>query len=294
MIAGRLDITVTNTQTTTNLFTDVAFLDQVIVTEASLFDLSTLFRDFPAIVSALQALVPTELPLDGLTSNQRVVAENLNAISQLPGFAGSPLESIFNTLASLGFAQLADGLDQLHPEPYDAWTQATQNLARVFHQGILDRIANARHSGPYIAPAGKNGSRQDLWRMWGHATGSTLDRDRSGSNIGYTATGGGFQAGWDRVVNEDALIGISVLYNHTDINVDTRASGNVDTAMIGAYGSRWWGDFALDASAAFGYHWADVKSKRCLWPRYGYRIAIVVAGLGADLRAAGRIPHHKV
>lgn len=153
VLQGTLNCTTTIATTTTDFVTDVTFVDQIIVTQISVADLERLLRP--------------ELALDGLMENQRAVAVNLNALSQLPSFAGSPLETIFTTLAGLPFAEFAKALDQLHPEPYDAWTETAQSQARAFHAAILERMARARQAAAGIAPTAVEGDSQNTWQAWG-------------------------------------------------------------------------------------------------------------------------------
>lgn len=253
VLQGRVTCTTTTTTTTTNLVTEVTFVDEIVVTEISVADLERLLR--------------LELPLDGLTPNQRAVAENLNALAQRADFAGSPLEAVFTALAELPRAEFAAALDQLHPEPYDAWTETAHGQARAFHGAILERLTRARvqRSAQRVTSRSLKGTararQHDGWQAWGYATGATSDRDRTPANIAYTTRGGGFQAGWDAVIRDDTVVGVSVSYSRTDIDVDTRASGDSDTAMVGVYSAWAWGDVAIDASAAVGYHWADVKRR---------------------------------
>lgn len=250
---GRVICTTIITTTTTNLVTQIVFVDRIVVTEISVADLERLLR--------------LELPLDGLTPNQRAVAVNLNALAQRADFAGSPLEAVFTALAELPFAAYAAALDQLHPEPYDAWTENAHGQARAFHGAILERLTRARAQRAARRATSRSlkdsarAPQHEGWQAWGHASGATSDRERTRANIAYTTRGGGFQAGWDKVIGNDTLIGVSVSYHRTHIDVDTRASGDSDTAMVGVYGAWAWGDLTLDASAAVGYHWADVARR---------------------------------
>lgn len=113
------------------------------------------------------------------------------------------------------------------------------------------------------AAAGLNGVMPDLPRRvaekggWFQALGAFSTLEGSGGTPGFSSTGGGFLAGFDRAVNAHLLAGVAAGYSHTDLSETSGSSGRLDTPRLALYGSSAWGRFALDGTVGYAHDFID-------------------------------------
>ncbi|MEM6973429.1 MAG: autotransporter outer membrane beta-barrel domain-containing protein [Pseudomonadota bacterium] len=257
VLSGTATCTVTTTETTSETATDVTFLDEAVVTELPLRSLLDTFADVPAVVAALTPLLPNELTLTDLTPNQDAVGRNLNALAASGALTGTALEPVFDTLSALEGEALAAALDQLHPEPYDAWTEAGIEAATRWHDRVRARLAA-------MAPLGKTGGEpvagQDFG-VWVSGAGVSASRDGGRSNIDPDYTAFDVQIGIDALVAENVIVGASGAFSRTDIDVDSRANGDLTVFEGGLYAAYIDGPLMVNAGAAVGRASGDITRR---------------------------------
>ena len=276
VVSGQLNCITTVTTTITENVTDVTFVDEAVVEAGEVRELIALLSDFPTIVMDLETLLPNSLSISGLTRNQRAVADALNIIASQPGFDNSPIRTVFDEIAALSPAEQAAALDQLHPEPYDALTEAGINASSQFHRTIRDRIRTrvltSRESGAPASQEASNiqaltsqsvGSPQGNKRggVWGEIQGGRTDRDGRSGQIDYDSNTYSIQAGVDRSFSNGALVGVSAAYSHVDIDVDSRANGDADIVTGGVYGAYTANNITVDAGIGVAHVNADLTRR---------------------------------
>ncbi len=267
-LSGTVTCTTTTTTTNSQAFTDVTFTDQAIVADANVRDVIALLNGFPAIIAELSQLLPDELPLAGLTPNQRAVAQNFNALAASNLLTGTALETVFDELSVLTGAAYATALDQLHPEPYDAFTQSAIAASGRWHDRVRGRMAAATADGDINAFSsardGATGPLQgsaapSLVGAWLSANAIRNDRDGDPGNIDATSTHLDIQGGFDAALSENFLGGVSVSFTRSEIDVDTRASGKLSNFQAGVYGAYLNGPWQANVGAAVGKVEADIS-----------------------------------
>ena len=129
------------------------------------------------------------------------------------------------------------------------------NFASTAHDPELFSLAlGAFSDGPDDIP---DTLLDDSWGGFARAIGITNRVDSASDRVGYRTLTGGLHGGIDKRIHPDWLIGASIAYAHTDLDLrHDLGGGDTNTLRIGPYVS-WTPQacgFFLDASLTYGYH----------------------------------------
>ncbi|MGF7206548.1 autotransporter-associated beta strand protein [Skermanella aerolata] len=227
--------------------------------------------------------------LDGLTANQRAVADTVEALRPAAGTrSGTDRDSLFNSLYLTTAPAIPAALDQLSGVVHAEAVTATLGTGRLFGELLADRTAAVRGGsagtaiGPLTSfslgatdtgtagattPAGngsaEGGSMSDpaTPNVWGRAVARFADMTGDGNAAGFKSTTGGFAFGLDGKMAPDIDLGVAFGYFRTD--VDARGNGgstDTDSYAVAVYGNYSARDFFADGSLSYAL--SDYDSRR--------------------------------
>lgn len=194
--------------------------------------------------------------------------------------AGPELTQALNDISNMSEEEAGKALNQMTPEQSDAPTNGTTQTVLTFHNQTSDRIASlqstmvASRGGARLALGGQmagdltaslvSSATPDPVRFgfWGRAFGLKGNLDaQSGLANGLSYKGGGMDGGFDTLVGEETLVGLSVGYARI-LNDPDRigASSDVTSYSLGLYTATQMG--AADFAAQLGYTRNDYHASR--------------------------------
>ncbi|MDO8290187.1 MAG: autotransporter domain-containing protein [Parvibaculum sp.] len=194
--------------------------------------------------------------------------------------AGPELTQALNDISNMSEEDAGKALDQMTPEQSDAPTNGTTQTVLTFHNQTSDRIASlqstvaASRGGARLALGGQtagdltaslvSSAAPDTVRfgLWGRAFGlkGSLDA-QSGLANGLSYKGGGIDGGFDTLVGEETIVGLSAGYARILNDPDRiSASSDVTSYSLGLYAATQMG--AADLAAQLGYTHNDYHASR--------------------------------
>jgi outer membrane autotransporter protein len=111
-------------------------------------------------------------------------------------------------------------------------------------------MAQANVAALQDAAAALPGTTQGAWFRGIGAFGSV---NGNGAAPGFDINGGGFLAGYDHLVADNAYLGIAGGYQHTDVDEHSPSSGRIDTGRVSLYGGAWYGGSVLTGTAGYAH-----------------------------------------
>ncbi|MDT8440885.1 MAG: autotransporter domain-containing protein [Desulfuromonadales bacterium] len=227
------------------------------------------------------ALDITYAPLE-LTENQRAVGQVFNDVQMGQG-SDTFLRALFDIPDA---ADLSLVYEPLVPDYYDHFTRTTLKMTQLHAQPVLQRMQNVRLSGKLPANSlqswsvyggrglllafnGTDGTDKGLTRLldkedegsyglWLNVAGYQGEQDRDGDFDGYEFDGQSLTAGLDGLFMDHLLLGVSLGYTQTDLDVDNNlGSGDIDSLYASLYGSYLQGRMYIDGLLSYGDHSYD-------------------------------------
>ncbi len=179
---------------------------------------------------------------------------------------------------------LANVYDSMNPDYYDHFTRTTLEMARQYNRSMQDRMREARlvrSAGRQGAAAALNGRKRILlafngpeaalpelvrperdeknkYGLWLDGFGLNGDQSSGGMFDGFEYDIHGVAIGYDKKLNHRLLLGASVGYSRTVLDVNNlTGAGDIDTIHASLYGSYFTDDSYADAILAYGYQTYD-------------------------------------
>ena len=171
-------------------------------------------------------------------------------------------------LVSLGGGDIPPALDLLSGEIHASAKSAFIEESRYLREAAADRVRSAfgavgakplpvmgyAAGGPVPAAA------DTPLAIWGEALGARGSFDGDGNAADFERSTGGFLAGLDALVSDNARLGLIGGYSHSSFDVDARASsGSANSVHLGAYGGLQLGNLGVRAGAAYSRHFVDTS-----------------------------------
>lgn len=214
---------------------DILIRDHLLSTELN--DALMGYAHTPHLSSALRQLKPNAHEASQSATQQTTIGLNqalANEIAQLRSFLsnlpGVLTQTNLNTGGGMNFASTAHD-PELFSLALGAFSDGTNDIPAT----LLD----------------------DSWGGFARAIGISNRVDSASDRVGYRTLTGGLQGGIDKRIHPDWLIGASIAYAHTDLNLrHNLGGGNTNTLRIGPYVS-WTPQacgFFLDTSLTYGFH----------------------------------------
>jgi autotransporter-associated beta strand protein len=208
----------------------------------------------------------------GMAPNQISVADNFTSLGGFPLTADlSGASAILNNLMLTDLTLYAQALDSLHPEFYDAGTQATLNNSQRFNGNMrlamMSCDVHERSLTDPILPC--NNREPGTGSIWISQSGSFLDHEAPSGHITYDATGWSTQIGTDSQLTDMVRIGGGFGYNHTDTEILRQGDADLGSWDAGLYGRLDLIDFGgarVFLGGMGSYSLGNHESKRTLAP----------------------------
>ena len=217
----------------------------------------------------------------GLSKNQGIIGEYFNDV-QLAG--GSPaMDPYIIQLFDLADVNaLAQVYEPLIPDFYDHFTKITIKLVDQSMELVSGRMRNLQRVGKMfsslvpvktmfsngepvmLAYNGSNEKMLELFNMpetgqkygvWMDVSGVTADRGAEEDFTGYGFDSLGISSGFDTMLNDNVVAGISLSVSKTNVDVDHgEGSGDIKNFFASIYGGFFTDDFYLNGSVSYGRH----------------------------------------
>jgi len=202
--------------------------------------------------NAIQLEATMNAAPQGLSPAQMKMGQYINMIQTAgtPGFVPFATE-LFNLsdVESLGAAY-----EQLSPAAYGLFTDSTINSSGHYSSSLVKRMHSVR-----LAVQDQDETRKIAQvqpnALWAEQINYFADQEERSGIPGYTSSTGGIVIGYDYLLSKSFLLGGSVGYTNTGINItDSAGDGGIDSSFGSFYGSmfdkKWYVDFGL----SFGDH----------------------------------------
>lgn len=196
-----------------------------------------------------------------------LAARNNSYYGQNSGNAslGAALDSLANS-ATGDFAGVLGDLDKsgsagnarnLEPAIDQGAVQASYGTFGQFTQTVISRIDQAwSDSIAGTGPTGiSTGDEPAKWAVWAQGFGTYLNQNARGSSSGYTANIWGSSLGFDRLLSDHFIFGLSSGYAHNYIQANTRT--NIDSCQGSLYGSFNRDAYYIDSVLSYAYNRYD-------------------------------------
>jgi fibronectin-binding autotransporter adhesin len=134
---------------------------------------------------------------------------------------------------------------------YTSVTSAAVIGAQAANTVILDR-PDAQPVDPQ-QPMGRG--------AWMHSFGGFASLNGNSTAPGFTAQAGGFLAGYDQAVMDNAYLGLAGGYQHTDTNEHSTSDGKEDSARFAVYGGVSAGPSLFTGTAGYAHDWLDTTRR---------------------------------
>ena len=220
------------------------------------------------------SVILTTIPVFGdgnfgpLTLNQQATADYLDLLIPF-GVSVAPNDDLAYVAAQLGLdPNIPAGLDDLHPEWYNGYTEAGLYYAKAGVQTASDRLRGARNGvrvnaqvvkfGSGSAVGNSNDDRFSFWVQGGYGK-TDINRDSRGF-LGYNMDHIAGFMGLDYQVNSQIIVGVMGGFGNTEMDVKDRlGEGDIDHWQVAGYatfyGKRWfvdvvagYGDLSIDTN----------------------------------------------
>jgi len=183
----------------------------------------------------------------GLSSSQMKIGRYINEIQTVgaPGFVPFATELFqLSDVESLGAAY-----DQLSPAAYGLFTDSTINSSGHYSSSLVKRMHSVRLAVQDQDEKRKVAQVQPI-ALWAEQINYFADQDQRSGIPGYTSSTSGVVVGYDYLLSRSFLLGGSVGYTSTGINItDSVGDGGIDSSFGSLYGSlfdkKWYVDFGL-------------------------------------------------
>jgi outer membrane autotransporter protein len=191
-------------------------------------------------------------PLDSATYNQAVAGlspEPLNVTNAL----GVENSRLFTTEQAIYLAGLRSGVET-RPVP----GPPPGSMALASNDPLILAAAIAQHdAAPTETATGKTDD-DPRWNQYIKLQGAFIDQDTTHNRTGFDATAFGGQIGIDYSFTTNFVAGMALGYSYTDADLN-QGLGNVQdqTIRVGPYMSYFTGDWYIDSSLTFGWHFLD-------------------------------------
>jgi uncharacterized protein YhjY with autotransporter beta-barrel domain len=216
----------------------------------------------------------------------RSVAQHLDRI--LPSVTGD-LSEIVGEFQNQRASELSDGFSSLSPQSYDGYTLVSLNLVGQYARSLQERVnilrvgdafqtqgqALAGHNPVLLASAASDSTiggltvkeqQQDDERLngvWVGGFGQWGDKVAEPGYTGFDYSPWGTSIGYDRVIGEKFMVGVSGAYGSTTVNLDEGlGGGEIDTYGGALYGS--WFNGTVNIDAVLSYDFNDYETHRNL------------------------------
>jgi autotransporter-associated beta strand protein len=230
----------------------------------------------PVYTSNSTLVLATRSPYSTFASNSRAASAggglNRGAYTATGTFSGAILSMDLASPASIAYS-----LDQLHPEPYDAFTQTGFDTGRLLTASVQSRLHGLRtgdtqgafaspfdstpsqtfaHSG-YIHGASQvveSKDSQSRMSMFLQPFGMTARQGSSGGRTPYWNNAWGVLGGVDFLAWGDTVAGAYVGYTSRNLALGAPANdtGRAETTSLGLFASRFSKNWFVEGSARFG------------------------------------------
>jgi outer membrane autotransporter protein len=256
---------------------------------APVWDDMTLRPFYGKNLVTLEAVIDSFAGLQGLTSNQQAVAQDLDKIINDPRAA-----RLINFLYSRDFSDLPQQFDRLAPAELTsifAMGIALENVQSLNLQHRTEDIRNGSSgfsaqgfslngNGPSYSGnfgigsgvAGPNGDEgkevketkdvvpaEDRWGAFVSGTGQWVNVSGTDNARGYDLTSGGFTLGVDYKVCPNFAIGLSAGYTGTTADLTDHGRVWVNGGKLGLYATTFAGGWYADVAAFGGYNSYDTR-----------------------------------
>jgi fibronectin-binding autotransporter adhesin len=247
----------------------------------------------PAVVYEDDAVILTTVrasfaKLDGLTPNQRAVAQALDRITN-----DRRAEKIFAYLDERVLDKLPADFDQISPEELTSIFHLVNSLANLQGLNLQRRAGELRNGARGFSAAGlamqgsapgyagtmnfrtgaagptghENKDSKEIFapapdQRWGvflTGVGEWVDVDGDGNARGYDITTGGFTLGLDYKVTPHFAVGLAAGYAGTGIDLSDDGSVLVNGGKLALYATTFRGGWYADAAVSGGYNSYDTK-----------------------------------
>jgi len=215
------------------------------------------------------------------TSNQYSVASSLDRVS---GSATGDMATVLNTLLGMTAPSARGAYDQMGGLVHTALTGASLSSFRGYMGVISGRMGGFLSGGPRSSFAGRpallasrtdtgsdagntlmaalanaaKGSDPSSRGLWAEGYGSLGQRRGNDISSRYDSDMAGFAAGFDRQIGSSFLLGASLGYSHTKVDMkDLSDDATISSYQGSLYGIYRMNPFYLSAIAAYGYNRYD-------------------------------------
>ena len=202
----------------------------------------------------------------GRTPNQRATGAGIDSLDDGP---------LVDALSVLGEADVRAALDLLSGEIHASLKSAFMEESRYLREAALGRLRRVL-AGISEEVSAQPGAEEGLMAInaaggrefearpaiWGTVLGAAGAFDADGNAAELERSTGGFLAGIDTPLQDNARLGVMTGYSYSSFDVDERASsGSADNIHLGVYGGVRAGAFGLRAGAAYSWHFIDTSRK---------------------------------
>jgi outer membrane autotransporter protein len=177
--------------------------------------------------------------------------------------------AIYDAILPLDAPSARTAFDALSGEVHASIRGMQLDDGRFVRDAAIDRLWAALGDGSGAAPPamayGERGpepaARSGRFVLWGRAFGARWEAESNGNAATFDGTTGGFLAGGDAPIGENARFGFFGGYSHSSFDAADRAStGDSESYHLGLYIGAQWGSLGLRAGAA--YSWSDITTRR--------------------------------
>ena len=220
------------------------------------------------------------------------IAKHLDRI--MPTASGD-LFNVMGVFQSLPASDLSAAFSSLSPGQYDNSTITTYNITRQYTKTLLKRMHSVRLTGEtastkprisafvsggetlFLAYNGSDASISQLYQagqqeqpthgIWFDGFGQWGDQDEHDGFTGFDYNVYGATLGFDHIISDRYIVGISVGHSHTDIDVDkSQGDGEIETIYSSLYGSYYTEKMYVDAALSYGSQNYDNERRLVIGP----------------------------
>lgn len=176
----------------------------------------------------------------------------------LDRLANSATGDFANVLGDLDKSGNAADARKLEPTVNRGTVQAGFGTATQFTQTVVNRVDRVWSGTEATGIAA--GDELEKWGVWAQGFGSYLNQAATGSNSGYTANVWGGTLGFDRLVYDNVLVGLSGGYARNAIRTaDEETKTNADSYQGSVYGSLTRNAYTMTALLSYAYNRYDAS-----------------------------------
>lgn len=199
----------------------------------------------------LQAVVDTSP--DGLTPQQAGIGDYINRV-QASGGADSFSPFAEQLLAMPDVESLGKAYEQLSPASYDLFSTSSTDAANQYTISLVKRMHSVRSA---IQTHDQSMAVKQIVpnAAWMEGFGFSADQDAENGFPGYIARTGGTSFGYDYLLDDGLLAGISGGYANTNVDIkDSDSHGDIDSYLGSLYGSWFTEKWYVDSALSYAHH----------------------------------------